>query len=265
MWRLFGAPLLALLVVTPLVAGQAAAQRGDWRPAERRGNWDFLGSTRVSGFGIDRDDIKVGVRQGPFKRIGFVARESGLYLYAIRIKFGNGDVQQVAVREFLRAGERTRPFRLDGGARRIIGIDVAARRGRDFGRRTYIDVFGEVAGKPLQWEILGEKTVGFQVDRDVIRVGRREGRFRRISIGVRGADVQIRNIKVIFLHGPPQNIRVRRLVPAGGRTPGFDLVGGDRVIQRVQLVYRARRGRANRATVTVLGLQDRRRSGPPRR
>ena len=57
------------------------------------------------------------------------------------------------------------------------------------GRRVTI-VAGPDRGRE-QWELLGEQSVGFGVDRDVIRVGRREGRFSEMALEVRDNDVEI--------------------------------------------------------------------------
>jgi hypothetical protein len=60
-----------------------------------------------------------------------------------------------------------------------------------------------------QWDLLGEQSVGFGVDRDVIRVGRREGRFSALALEVRDNDVEILDLNVFFNRGPPQSLRVR--------------------------------------------------------
>src|SRR5688572_6578971 len=56
-----------------------------------------------------------------------------------------------------------------------------------------------------QWDLLGEQSVGFGVDRDVIRVGRREGRFSALALEVTDNDVEILDLNVIFDRGPPQS------------------------------------------------------------
>lgn len=265
-WRLCVAPMLALLVAMPVIVDQAAAQRrGGWDERGPRRNWELVGSTRINGLRIDRDTIQIDKRDGPFTRIGVMAREGGVYLYEIKVVFGNNEVQTFRVRKHLAAGERTRPFDLRGKKRGIKRITVAARRGRNVRRRTYVDVFAETVGKRNRWEVLGKKTVSFRVDRDVIRVGRREGRFEKIALEVADSDVEIRDLKVFFRRGRPQDVRVRQLIRAGGRTRPIDLAGGDRIIERIELVYRSRRGGTGRARVTVLGLPGEGRRGPPPR
>jgi hypothetical protein len=170
--------------------------------------------------------------------------------------YGNNEIERIGLRQHLREGERTSPIDLKGRGRAIKRIEVAARAGRGPGRRAVLDVYGE-KGARENWELLGKQSVGFRTDRDVIRVGRREGRFEKIAVEVTENDAQIINLKVFFHRGPPQDVAVREFIRAGGRTRPLDLQGGDRVIDRIELVYRARPGfgTRGRATVAVYGLQ----------
>ena len=44
----------------------------------------------------------------------------------------------------------------------------------------------------------------FGKDRDSIRVGRREGRFKAIRLHARGADVELLDVKVFYANGEPE-------------------------------------------------------------
>ncbi|MDH4982305.1 hypothetical protein [Hyphomicrobium sp. D-2] len=101
------------------------------------------------------------------------------------------------------------------------------------------------------WELLGEQAVGFGVDRDVIRVGRREGFFSKIALEVRDNEVEILDLKVFFNRGAPQDVRVRQRGRPGDRTRPIDLVGGERVIDRIEIVYRSRPGYRGRARLQI--------------
>ena len=113
-----------------------------------------------------------------------------------------------------------------------------------------------------QWDLLGEQSVGFGVDRDVIRVGRREGRFSALALEVRDNDVEILDLNVFFNRGPPQSLRVREFIRAGGRTRPIQFAWGDRSIDRIEITYRSRPNFRGRAKVAVFGLRD---AGPPPR
>ena len=268
--------LAALLLLAPAIISPAAAQRpGDWnRTAPRdpglprdadRGEWVLLGSTRVGGIGVDRDTIDVGRRDGRFARIGLEASESPVFVVGVTVVFGNDEVQQIDLRQHLNPGERTQPLDLQGRTRPIKRIEIAARAGHDFRRRAVLTVYAEQVRERENWELLGQQQVGFGVDRDVIRVGRREGRFEKIALEVSGNDIELLDIKVVFFHGPPRDLSVREFIHAGGRTRPLDLIGGDRTIDRIELVYRSRTGFRGQATVAVFGLQGAggRPPGPP--
>src|SRR4029078_2188309 len=68
------------------------------------------------------------------------------------------------------------------------------------------------------WEQLGCQKVGFLVDRDVIRVGRREGTFKAIRLEVAGNAVYMNDLKVVYGNGVPDDIQVRSEIRDGGQT-----------------------------------------------
>ena len=272
LWRSIMAPLLALLVI-PLGADMASAQgrdrdRGppgfdrdrdrdfDRGPGPDRGdNWQLLGSTRVGGFGEDRDVIDVGRREGQFENIALQVRGGAANIIEVSVIYGNNDAQRIDIRRTLRDGERSPPLNLQGRGRGIKSIIILARSMGGPRNRAFIDVYGEEARRD-PWELLGEQSVGFGVDRDVIRVGRHEGRFSKIALEVRDNDVEILDLTVFFNRGPPQQLRVREFIRAGGRTRPIDFAGGDRSIDRIELTYRSRPGMRGRAKVAVFGLRD---------
>ena len=108
-----------------------------------------------------------------------------------------------------------------------------------------------------KWELLGTQAVDFRGGRDVINVGRREGRFTRIALEARDHDIFIRDLKVIFLNNEVQDIPVRAQLRRDQRTRPLDLTGDDRVIRQVQIVYRARPGFGGYALLRLYGEKDR--------
>jgi len=266
LWRSMLAPLLAVLVF-PLFADVASAQprdrdrdfdRGfDRGPGPGRGdNWQLLGSTRVGGFGADRDVIDVGRREGQFENIALQVREGAAYIVEVSVIYGNNDAQRIDIRRPLKDGERSPPLNLQGRGRAIKSIIILARSMGGPRNRAVVDVYGEERRGRDAWELLGEQSVGFGVDRDTIRVGRHEGRFSKIALEVRDNDVEILDLTVFFNRGPPQSLRVREFIRAGGRTRPIDFAGGDRSIDRIELTYRTRPNFRGRAKVAVFGLRD---------
>jgi hypothetical protein len=125
----------------------------------------------------------------------------------------------------------------------LVATDAHAQRDRDRDR-------GE-----RRWVELGCKEVAFLgADRDSIRVGRREGRFKAIRLEARGNDVEMLDLRVIYANGEPDDIPVRALIRQGTRTRPLDLRGWQRPIERIDLVYQKRLNFRGRATVCVEGL-----------
>ncbi len=108
-------------------------------------------------------------------------------------------------------------------------------------------------GRPGTWNLLGTQKVGFNVDRDVIRVGRQEGRFRAIKLRVIGNDIELLDLKVIYANGQPDDLAVRQFLRKGSETRAIDLKGDRRSIQEIQLVYKSKPSFKGRATVEVYG------------
>jgi hypothetical protein len=117
-------------------------------------------------------------------------------------------------------------------------------------------------GGDNDWELLGKNKVGFSVDRDVIKVGRHEGRFDKIRVEVKDNDVDILSLKSFFNRGAPQDVPVRDKIRAGGSTRAIDLKGDDRFIDRIEIVYKSRPSFRGTATVAVMGKQADQHAGP---
>jgi hypothetical protein len=103
-----------------------------------------------------------------------------------------------------------------------------------------------------EWVELGCKEVSLRVDRDVLPVGRREGRFHAIRLYARGGDVEMLDLKVIYANGDPDDIRVRRILERGERTRPLDLRGRARSISSIQMVYRALPNRRDREPIVCV-------------
>ena len=107
-----------------------------------------------------------------------------------------------------------------------------------------------------RWEQLGCQKVGFLVDKDVIKVGRGEGKFKAIRLKVEGNKVYMMDLKVIYANGQPDDIAVRDEIRAGGETRPLDLKGErGRAIKEIQMVYRSQPNFKGEATVCVEGDQ----------
>jgi hypothetical protein len=283
MWRRLCLLALSALCVLSLAAGDASAQRRD-RDRDRdrdRGKWELLGTQAVDFRGA-RDVIHVGRREGRFTRIALEARDHDIYILDLKVVFLNNEVQDIPVRAQLRRDQRTRPLDLSGGERGIRQIQIVYRARPGVGGYAHLRVYGEkdrdggsgagaVAGTGPRpgpaagsgpgagsgsdrWDELGCKKVGFIRDRDVIVVGRQEGRFRAIRLRVADTKVHMMDLKVVYANGDPDDIPVREEIPAGGQTKPLDLKGERRAIRQIETVYRSRPSLRGRATVCIDGL-----------
>lgn len=90
-----------------------------------------------------------------------------------------------------------------------------------------------------EWELLGSAQIGTRVERDVIEVGRREGRFRTIGFSVDGGDARIEGLKIVYTGGEADDVKVGEVYKAGTRSRPIDLPGRGQFIQRIEVTYRA--------------------------
>jgi hypothetical protein len=87
------------------------------------------------------------------------------------------------------------------------------------------------------WVKLGERWVDGAHDRDVIAVGAREGRYRRIRIVVERSPLEMYDVVVTFGDGTPFSPQTRHVFNANTRSHVIDLPGGARVIRSVEFRY----------------------------
>lgn len=117
--------------------------------------------------------------------------------------------------------------------------------GRDYGRDSGRDSRRE--------ELLGQLEVDFRADSDVLEVGRDEGRFQKIRLVVRGAPVELRDVKVTFSDNSVFDAADRNRTLQENSSYVFDLPGQQRVIKSITFQYRSTDRREGKATVLVYG------------
>ncbi len=259
------APLAALLLVPALLSPGAAQRPGDWdrsRDNGRRNELVLLGSTRVGGFGVDRDVIEVARHEGRYSSISLQALENPVYVLGVTIVFANDEVQQIDLRQRLNPGEHTTPIYLQGRGLPIKRFEIAARASRDFHRRGLLNIYGELVRERENWELLGQNNIrlgGFGIEREVISV-RRDARASAIVLEVSNNEVVFQGVTVFYTAGPPQYVDLRQSISAGGHTDPIPLASGGRAIERVELNYRKNPRVRGRAGVALYGLLG---GGPP--
>jgi hypothetical protein len=267
-WRRTGALLGALMMIGAF-ATDAFAQRfdRDERRRFREREWVLLGEKSV-GFLVDRDVIRVGrdedwFRSRSFRTLHFVADQNDIFMLSVRVVYLNGFEENFRIEQRIEDGHDL-AVDLRGERSFIRRIEMVYRSRPNFRGQAVIRVYGEPSRRGRgpdrdadagRWTELGCQRVSlFGKDRDSIRVGRREGRFKAIRLNVRGADVEILDLKVIYANGEPDDIRVRHFLRQGDRTRPLDLRGRERAIDRIDLVYRTIPNFKGQATVCVEGL-----------
>jgi hypothetical protein len=269
-WKWVGVLAGALLLSG--LATDASAQRRD-----RDREWILLGEQSV-GFRVDRDVIRIShaedwYRDRAFRRLHLVARGNDIHLIAIRLVYFNGYSEDFRVDRLIREGG-DQEIDLRGERSYLRALELTYRSRPGFGGRAVMQVYGEPSrrgpggpppivtgpgpggGGGRDWTELGCQRVSlFQKDRDSIRVGRREGRFKAIRLHVRGADVEVFDLRVVYANGAPDDIAVKHFLRQGERTRPLDLRGWERSIDRVDMTYRTIPNFKGLATVCVEGLQ----------
>lgn len=201
-----------------------------------------------------RDIIEVGAREGAFRSIRFEVRGSAVEVLDLKVVYGNGTAEDIRVRQNFKVGSSSRVIDLQGQRRAIRQI-IVTYVAKGPARIVFFGVEASGGGAAANWERLGCKDVRFLVDRDIVRVGRKDGRFSSIRLKVRNAPVEMFDLRVIFANGKRQDVRVRALIPAGGETRAIDLTGDNRGIDRIEMIYRAIPSFKGSAEVCVDGRQ----------
>ena len=108
------------------------------------------------------------------------------------------------------------------------------------------------------WVELGEQIVMGRRDRDVIKVGRREGRFDRLMVVVEDSDLEMTSMRITFANGDKYEPNVRHVFRERARTRPIDLPGNRRgvAINQIEFQYGNLPG-GGRARVAVWGHEER--------
>jgi hypothetical protein len=107
--------------------------------------------------------------------------------------------------------------------------------------------------KPAEWFFLGDKSVGFGVDHDVIRFGNWKDDVRQIKIKVTDGPLKMYNMKVYFDNGSIQDISLRSRFNQGSESRVIDLDGGLRHLSKIEFWYETKGFARGRARVAVWG------------
>lgn len=105
------------------------------------------------------------------------------------------------------------------------------------------------------WHKIAETSADLKMDKDEIVVLGAD-HFKSIRLKVLDEPLEVSNISVIYENGQKQDIEVRRLIKAGGKTRVIDLDGRDRAIKKILLMYKSVPNAAHdKAHVEIWGMK----------
>jgi hypothetical protein len=236
---------LALFLLTILPAATSAQAQAQ--------QWVQLGCRDVD-LNLDRDVIQVGARDGRFSALRLRAAGNAVQMLDLKVVYANGNPDDIPVRARIRQGGTSGALDLRGADRPIDRIEMIYARVPNFRGRARICAEGRQAqAAAAGWVRLGCRDVNLNLDRDVVEVDRRDGRFSAIRLRADGNAVRVLDLKVIYGNGEPDDIPVRARIPQGGTSGVLDLRGRDRGIDRIQMIYARVPNFRGRARICVDG------------
>jgi hypothetical protein len=107
--------------------------------------------------------------------------------------------------------------------------------------------------QPAKWRFIGDKTVAYGADHDVLHVNNVNDYFTKIKLRVTDAPLKIIDVKVHFENGDVQDVPVRSEINQGGETRVIDLTGGARRLKKLEFWYSTIGTEKGKSRVAVWG------------
>ncbi len=104
-----------------------------------------------------------------------------------------------------------------------------------------------------KWDKLGTKKVNYRLDKDVIKVGVRDGLFTKLKVVVTNGALNMHKMVVVYKNGQRDNINLRHQFSKKSDSRVIDLKGGKRVIKEIIFWYDTKNVSRRKAQVTVFG------------
>ena len=225
------------------------------RIGDRIGDFEVIGVARTDG-GSDSIRLRLDREDGRIGQLKLRSVDGRLFVRSIDLTLGNGARQSADINQRLEEGQETGVIDLQGFYRQVREITINTRERRRGGGARLAILAKEappLTDIPRNWMQFGSASVGLAVDRDIIRVGRAEGRFKTIALRVTKNDILLREVKVVYENGQADSQQMWLYLPANSRTMPIPLKG-DRFIREIQMVYQSRPDRrGQQAQVDVFG------------
>jgi hypothetical protein len=109
--------------------------------AQKRVKWDRLG-TRTVNFAIDKDDIRVGAKEGGYTKLKVVVTGGSVNMHRMVVTYMNGTKEEINLRHLFKKGSTSRIIDLNGGKRLIKNIRFFYDTKNRAPRKAKVTVFG---------------------------------------------------------------------------------------------------------------------------
>ena len=108
------------LLFTAILSLFAMSFQTAYAPAvtEKFNGWELLGAKKVD-YGLDRDEITVTAREGVFTALQVKVKRSPVNMQKLVVHYGNGETEDIELRNNFRAGSESRVIDLPGNKRVI--------------------------------------------------------------------------------------------------------------------------------------------------
>jgi hypothetical protein len=109
--------------------------------AQNYGRWVYLGEANVDG-SADHDRIKIGRDDGKFRAIQIRVERAPIQFQRVVVHYGNGADEEIAIRNRINPGGKTRVIDLRGRDRVIESVEVWYARARYNSAKPKLRLFG---------------------------------------------------------------------------------------------------------------------------
>ncbi len=106
---------------------------------------------------------------------------------------------------------------------------------------------------PGPWRYLGDKSVSFGVDRDVLHFGNWSDDVRQLKLKVTDGPLKMYSMTIHFDNGSTQNVEMRNTFAQGSWSRVVDLDGGLRHLTKIEFVYETKGFLKGKSRVAVWG------------
>lgn len=209
--------------------------------------------------------------RGAFRNIRLINRGTRIRFQGLRIVYHDGTFDRIGRSFSLRSGERTRIL---NKGNKLKFVDKVIANIRPIRRRRFSRTRLELQGTQTRREarltpggrnnaalpedadnhnvLFGYRNVGFNVDREDIKIGREIGRFSHLRLNAYGNDVFVRDVRIDYVDGTKQFIPFSTKIQKGKSSEWFK-VRTSRFIDKIVLIYRPQKGRKQTARIEVTG------------